>query len=92
MKIVNGPCCGGKELHSIKEGQTLRFANNLAQKHEPDDVFIRTEVCSSYRPRSMSGRESCPGKIAVTNLRTGALAWVERTRTVELVEAEVCLL
>ena len=91
MKIVNGPCCSGTELHKIREGQTLRFINNLALKHESDDVFIRNEVCSSYRPRTTSGRESCPGKIAVTNLRTGALAYVERTRAVEAVEAEVCL-
>ena len=91
MKIVKGPCCGAKELHSVKEGQTLRFINNLASKHEPNDVFIRNEICSSYRPRTTSGIESCPGKIAVTNLRTGALAYVERTRAVEVVKAEVCL-
>ncbi len=92
MKIVRGKNCSSYlELGEICPGETLVFKSCLAQKHEPDDVFMTVGVCSSYLPGDHRGRNKYAGKLPIVNLRTGELAYVDRTRPCYPAEAEVCV-
>ena len=79
------------ELRSIRPGDSLMFKFCLAQKHLPDDIFIVADVCSSNRPADYRGVDKYAAKIPVVNLRTGALAYVEKIRPCYPVNAEVCV-
>jgi len=89
MKIIEAKCPAHLALSRIAEGGTLRFKAILNTKHKDDDVFIVNEVCSSYRPKDTYGKDKCTGKMAITNLRTGALCYADKSRPVYPVNAEV---
>lgn len=87
MKIRrNTACPPRKKLGETRPGETFMFCKNLHQKHRDDDLFIRLEACSSYRPE---GYRYC-NAVACANLRTGALAYARQDSNVEPVYAEVC--
>lgn len=75
-------------LEAYKAGTPIRFRHPPHDKHDPKDVFIVNAVCSSYRPERNSGYV---GKIAVTNLRTGELAYVCKERDCTSIQAIVRL-
>jgi hypothetical protein len=58
-------------------GTPVRFQTAFHEKHKPEDLFIVNAVCSSYRPKDYK----YTGKICVTNLRTGDIAYVEPDRS-----------
>ena len=91
MKITNSPCVSHFALSCVGPGNTLRFKSCLAQKHEADDVFLVIGIVSCYRPGDYKGRDKYAGKMPVVNLRTGELAYVEKSRPCYPVDAEVCL-
>jgi len=91
MKITNHPCPSHYALSCVPAGDTLQFKSCLAQKHAPDDLFMVVGVCSSYRPGDYKGRDKYAGKLPVVNLRTGELAYVEKSRPCYPQDAEVCL-
>lgn len=74
-----------RPLGNCKGGTPVLFKCAFHDKHDPDDPFIVNAVCSSYRPDKPQYR----GKIAVTNLRTGELAYVDNDRPCERLDAEV---
>lgn len=83
MKIVNHRCEDSAVLHSIDHGAVIQLCEAVHNKHEADDYFIITEVCGSYRPhrtRTNKIKEYASPAVAVTNLRTGALAYLDPER------------
>lgn len=63
-------------LEAFKAGTPVRFAAPFHDKHAATDLFIVNGVCSSYRPEDRKYR----GKVCVTNLRSGEIAYVDRDR------------
>ena len=74
-------------LGAYHAGTPVRFRRAFHDKHKQDDVFIVNAVCSSYRPDDYK----YTGKIAVTNLRTGDLAYVCPDRECTTIQAIVRL-
>lgn len=74
-------------LGTFKSGTPIRFKSPVHDKHRLDDIFIVNAVCSSYRPEDPKYN----GKIAITNIRTGALAYVEQRRHCAFIECYVKL-
>jgi len=92
MKISEGQCGAiYSTLDDVEAGEPFRFKACLAQKHKRDNVFIRADICSSYSPGDYRGHNKYSGRIPVVNIRTGALAYVEKLRQIYQVEAEVCV-
>jgi hypothetical protein len=77
MRIVQAkPWRDWAPVESLKAGTPIQFEHPFHQKHEADDLFIINAVCHSYRPDD----RKYAGKVCVTNLRTGEVAYVDRDR------------
>lgn len=88
MRIISSICFRQWDtLGTFKSGTPVRFKNAFHEKHNPDDVFIVNAVCSSYRPED----HKYQGKICVTNLRTGEIAYVDSRRDAAFIECYVKL-
>ena len=87
MRIVR---CGKHRcwinLEHVGDGSSVEFRQPFHQETCDGDVFIVTKVCSSYWPDSV-----CRDKVAVTNLRTGKISYVDAEREVVKVHAKVQL-
>lgn len=63
-------------LEAFKSGTPVRFAAPFHDKHKADDLFMVNGVCGSYRPEDHKYK----GKICVSNLRTGEIAYLDKDR------------
>lgn len=72
-------------VHSFVGGTPVRFAATFHERQRVDDVFIINDVTLSCRPENRSYR----GKVGVTNLRTGRLAYIDADRSCVMVECHV---
>ena len=95
MRIV-GPCKPEitTRLRSFKGGDVVIFSQKIHEKHAKGDPFLLNQVCSSYMPHRAQHNASDFQRDmqAVTNLRTGHLAWFLKTKRCRLIEdAELCL-
>jgi len=90
MKIQKGaPKPNFYALDRVNIGECLVFKANLHRKHEPDDVFMRVRIISSYEPQDSWGCPKFLGKASVVNLRTGELAYVDKLRPCYPKDSEV---
>jgi len=74
-------------VNEVAKGESVEFRHTFHQDCKPNDVFIINIVSSSYRPE----RDGYHNKVPVTNLRTGKLSYVDCTREVAIVSADVVL-
>lgn len=72
-------------LCNVGHGKSVKFDQSFHQDMSCDQPFIVNQVCSSYRPEEAKYN----GKVGVTNLRTGKLSYVDGSRKVEVLDAEV---
>jgi len=63
-------------LHAYKAGTPVRFKSPFHDKHNDNDLFMVNGVCGSYRPEE----RKYAGKICVSNLRTGEIAYLDKDR------------
>ena len=63
-------------LEAFKAGTPVRFAAPFHDKHAATDLFMVNGVCGSYRPED----RKYSGKICVSNLRTGEIAYLDKDR------------
>ncbi len=76
----------GIELDAVTSGECVRFLSPFHQDCSPNDRYILNNVISGYRPY----RGDSDNKMGVTNLDTGKLSYVERSRkVVVLKDAEI---
>lgn len=76
------------QLGTIPYGECLIFEFAPHQKHRAGDVFMKLESCSSYRYQDRVNNDRC----AVANMRSGALAYVARTRPCYPVQVDATLI
>ena len=77
MRILTDSCTVmWSPLETYKAGTPVRFRKPFHDKHKADDLFMVNAVCNSYRP---DDRKYC-GKICVSNLRTGEIAYLDKDR------------
>lgn len=74
-----------QELCNVGAGKSVKFEHVFHQDYSPNDVFMVNQVASGYRPEEAKYN----GKVGVSNLRTGKLSYVEGSRKVEILDAEV---
>lgn len=72
-------------LEAYKAGTPVRFRTAPHDKHRQMDLFIVNAVCGSYRPEDRKYR----GKICVSNLRTGEIAYIDKDRQCTSIAAVV---
>lgn len=77
MDIEYGDSSTHLRLYDVSAGECIRFRKPVHPKHDPYDLFMVLDVPSDYEPRVASKVEE---RIAVVNIRTGALAFVQQDR------------
>jgi hypothetical protein len=87
MKVNRKDRTCWRPVANVSAGKACQFQREFHQEHERDDVFMRLNVCSSYKDQNHRNRD----KIGVVNLRTGKLSFVCPEREVRDVDAEVWL-
>ena len=92
MRITIHKCSNSIHLRDAIHGDVVQFCGALHNKHEHDDYFIVNEVCSTYRPeRHLKRRSYASAAIALTNLRTGSLAYLDPDREIIAIDCELQL-
>ena len=80
-------------LEQIKPGECLMFESAPHQKHRADDVFIRVDTKAYPPDLEVQGRyvryQRNWNKLAVVNMRTGALAFISKHRKCRPVDASL---
>lgn len=75
-------------LHTVQGGVLIRFKDAFHQTNcRPDDLFIVNSVSGCYRPE----KDQYRGKIAVTNVFTGHMSYLDKNRFVEILPDAVVL-
>ena len=86
MQITRGTCeqHTWKKLRDFHRGECVIFKHQFHQDMCASDPYMKVDA-SAYPNRDEQGK-SC-----VVNLRTGKMSYVQHTRDVRAVEAEVCI-
>ena len=84
MKVSNRKCRNWRSLRDVRKGTAVQFKCQFHQDMCTDDLYIVIDA-SAYPNHD----NQC--KMAVVNLRTGRLSYVNSEREIEAINATVCI-
>ncbi len=86
MKVIDERNIGNwRDLESASPGAPIQFKDSFHGTNcRPDDVFIVNSMSGCYRPAKHEYR----GKVAITNIRTGHMSYLEKDRAVRFINVE----